>query len=394
MYTFTASRINEVHKKLVFRLVWKNKSLSRTQIGSFFGFSKSTVSQIVKELIAENLLIESGRAKSSVGKKPVLLSINPDGPRLIGSLVKDSGEIAAALISLNGSILHKESCTARDASPNQVAREVVHLIQKVLQNFPQENILGIGIGVPGIVHHKQGTIEYSAHFSWKNLPFLEMVKEYLLKNVPVVIDNRTIAATLGEMWFGLAQENKNFVCINCGEALGMGIVIEERVYRGAEDGAGEVGHIVLDNSQESCFCGKKGCLETSIALPKIMEKLNGKNYYDTETAVQILTEKRKESKVKKSLEDAFLRLGDLAAVVVNILAPEKVVFTGALTQVDPLLLLEKVKERLNERALEPLAKKVKLTISPLQRDKEVLWGAALVMEHLFNLYEFTKEDTK
>lgn len=390
MRTFTAPRISEVHKKLVFRSVWKNKSVSRTQIGSFFGLSKSTVSQIVKELIAENLLIETGRAKSSIGKKPILLSVNPHGPCLIGALVKDSGEIVAALINLNGSILYRESHTAQNASPNQVARELVCLIQKILRNSHQEDLLGIGIGVPGIVHHKQGTIEYAAHLSWKNLPFLEMVKEHLLKNIPVVIDNRTIAATLGEMWFGLAQENRNFVCINCGEALGMGIVIEERIYRGAEDGAGEVGHVALDNSQELCFCGKKGCLEASIALPKLMEKLNGKGGYETEIAVQELIKRKKELKVKKTLEDAFLRLGDLTAVIVNILAPEKVVFTGALTQIDPFLLLKKVKERLSERALEPLVRKATLAVSSLQKDKEVLWGAALVMEHLFNPYEFTE----
>ena len=89
--------------------------------------------------------------------------------------------------------------------------------------------------------------------------------------------------------------------------------------------------------------------------------------------------------MRNLLGDAFSVLGEITAILTNILAPEKIILTGALTRIDPQRLLQIVRQKIMEKALEPLARKIDLDLSSIHQEEEVLWGASLVMENLFGI---------
>lgn len=379
MHVLTNSKVNSLHKQMVLRFIWKKKNVSRPEICRAFGFSKSTVSGIIRDLEEGGLITVSGlNSTNSPGRRPEILSINPNGPKIVSLLLKDTGEVDAALLSLDGKIEERTSDILPYRTPELVSRHIFEMLQRIL---PPSPVLGIGIGVPGIVDHKTGRIEYSAHFQWKNVPFREMMRSEIPH--PVFVENRTVAATLGEMWFGKGLGSRDFVCINCGDTLGAGIVIREKIYRGNLDGAGEIGHIpVYRGKKEVCSCGRKGCAETVVALPSIMRRL-GEIYRNEREAFLFLCERRDNPEVRVLLQEAFEVVGEVAAILINILTPEKIIFTGVLPKIDPSLFYRSVKQTVAQKALYPLTQKVALEISSLREGEEALWGAAIVMEHLF-----------
>lgn len=390
MYVLTNSKVNSLHKQMVLRFIWKRKHTSRPEICRVFGFSKSTVSGIVQSLEEDGLITVSGFGQvSSSGRRPEVLSVNPEGPKVVSVLLKDTGEIDAALLSLDGKIVQRRGDFLSQKTPEYAIQHVLGVIRDVL---PSSSVLGVGIGLPGIVDHTSGRIEYSAHFQWRDIPFGETIQDFI--PYPVFVENRTVAATLGEMWFGRGLESRNFVCLNCGDTLGAGIVIGEKVYRGNPRGAGEVGHIPVPQVQEAiCSCGRRGCAETMVSLPSIMRKL-GRDYRGEHDAFCFLRAHRDDAQVRSLLEDVFAVIGEVAAVLINILAPEKVIFTGVLPRVDSSFFLRLVTQAVAQKALSPFSQKVLLEVSPFQDGEEALWGQAVVMEHLFAMKVVHWEDER
>ncbi len=386
MKTLTNSVMNDIHKRMIFRLVWERKIMSRTGIRTALGLSKSTISEIVRDLLEDGLVSEDGWEGKTGGRKRELLRVNPHGPKVMSILLRDFGAIEGALINLEGKVVKR--ITTMLTAQNDVRAAVTTLLTVIRGLWPpRERVLGIGLGVPGIVDHRQGVIVYSAHFHWQNVPLKDYLMRELNEDVTIAVDNRTISATLGEKWFGSGEGTCNLICLNCGEAVGAGIIMNGEIYRGGKDGAGEVGHITLEPSRRPCFCGKRGCLESLVALPALLDEL-GEDYSGEACASTLLQSRFKEERVRSLLERAFSLLGELVVILVHLFVPEKILFTGELVRVSPALLLEKVREKLEEKALRPLWETVELSCSPFSREEEVLWGAALVLENLFRVPNF------
>ena len=385
MTTLTSSRINDIHKKMVFRYIWEKERISRTQIRSYFGFSKSTVSGIIHDLIEQGLIIENGQEDVPLGRKPELFTVNPNGVVILSVLLKDLGDVEIAVVDLKGTILSHESFTLLIKEPPQAAvDEIAWFVNTALAKYPNTTCLGIGLGAPGIVNHRLGSIEYSAHFGWKGVPIGSMLQAMVGQEFPILVDNRTTAATLGEMWFGGGKNSRNLICINCGEAIGAGIVIEGKIYRGFLDGVGEIGHIPLIPNGNLCFCGKTGCIESMVSLPALMKKI-GRKYTGEDDTTRILRNEIEKPLIKEILLEAYSTLGEMTAILTNILAPEKIIFAGGLTRIEPKKMLYSVQQKVYEKALEPLARNIQLELSRFHQEAEALWGAALVMENLFSL---------
>ena len=391
MITLSSSKINDIHKKMIFRFIWEEGKVSRSQIGKVFGLSKSTVSGIVRELIEEGLIVENGWKNSSGGRRSELLSLNPCGPLILSVFLKDGGEGEVAVINLLGTVLDKRHfylSSKEDAK--ETAIKISSFLRVFLSSYSETCFLGIGLGVPGIVDHKQGRISYSAHLGWREVPLSKMIISYLPTNLPLIISNRTIAATLGEMWFGKGKETQNFICINSGEAVGAGIVIDGHVYRGLRGGAGEVGHVALLPGEKVCSCGKRGCIESAISLYSLMKEL-GEEYQGETASADFLRERKNDLRIQELLYNAFSLIGELSALLINVLAPEKIILTGEMARIDPENLLRLVRKEVGEKALGLLADGVEIEVSNLDREQEVLWGAALVMENIFSLPHLSKK---
>lgn len=176
-----------------------------------------------------------------------ILGIDIGGTSIKGGLVNEKG-ILTNVFSLP---------IDKTLDQNQQIDELINVIKKTYKN---DEFSGIGIGIPGSVDSKRGVVSYSNNLKWENLDIVEKIKkEFPFKEI--AIDNDANAAALGELKFGVAQNEKNIVFITLGTGLGSGIIIDGKIYKG-EDGRGaEIGHSLLVMDGIECTCGRKGCFE-------------------------------------------------------------------------------------------------------------------------------------
>ncbi len=321
--------MRQMNRSLVLNTIRLEGPISRAQIARESGLSAATVSGLVTDLIQEDLVFEREEGDSSGGRRPVLLTLNPLGGFVIGiKLMED--HLIAALSNLEARVVDSINVPFTGMDPEEVIVTIVESVTRLLdQNqIPQSKLFGVGVGLAGVVDQDTGLLRLSPIFGWQGLPFGRMIQERL--SVPVSIDNDVNTVTLTEKWFGAAKDIDHFLTVTIGRGVGMGIVTNGRLYRG-RGGAGELGHTVIDPQGDFCSCGKRGCLETFVADPCLVEKARKIKHLSNE--VRTIDDLRKiaESGDPDAIaiyETAGEILGRGIANLVNIFDPQMIIITG------------------------------------------------------------------
>ena len=170
--------------------------------------------------------------------------------------------IKGGIVDGDGNILLQDKVpTESENGAGRVALNIANLCKTLLekQNFKKENIVGIGIGVPGMIDSKRGEVIYSNNLQWEHFFISKEVEK--LTGLPVRIANDANVAALGETKFGCGKEYDNTVLITLGTGVGGGIVIDGKLFEGNRSAGAELGHSVIVADGEQCTCGRKGCLE-------------------------------------------------------------------------------------------------------------------------------------
>jgi N-acetylglucosamine repressor len=247
----------------VLRTIYDRASTSRADIARMTGLTRTSVSHLVSELIASNLVEEVGRGPSSGGKAPILLAVRADGRHVIGL---DLGEscFSGAVVDLRGRVLHSASRPLEGRDGGAALRLVFELVQALIASNGTRPLLGIGIGAPGLIDSRTGTVRWSVNLDWADLPLGPIVAERF--GLPVVVANDSQAAALGELMFVHASRHASLVAIRVGRGLGAGIILNGQLFQGDGSGAGEIGHTAAVPDGERCRCGSLGCLETVASM--------------------------------------------------------------------------------------------------------------------------------
>ena len=170
--------------------------------------------------------------------------------------------VKLGLFDKEGNVLEKwEIVTRKENDGENILPDIANAIlaKAAEKNIAKEDILGVGIGVPGPVDSK-GTIYKAANLGWGVFNVSDKLSE--LTGLPVKTGNDANVAALGEMWKGGGQGYSSIVAVTLGTGVGGGVIIEGKLIAGATGAGGEIGHIhVEDNERISCGCGNKGCLE-------------------------------------------------------------------------------------------------------------------------------------
>ncbi|MGI6713843.1 MAG: ROK family protein [Bacilli bacterium] len=212
----------------------------------------------------------------------------------------------------------------------------------VEQGFKQEEILGIGLGVPGSIDSVRGYCDYSNNLKWSNLPIVKMFeKEFAL---PIKITNDANAAALGEAKFGAGRKFKNMILLTLGTGVGGGIIIDGKLYEGNAGKGAELGHTVTKMNGRKCTCGRKGCLEayasatglifdTKQAMKKdnksLMWKIS-KELGIIDARVAFEAAKQGDQTAQKVVDNYIMYLGEGLLNFFNIFRPEAVVLSGGI----------------------------------------------------------------
>lgn len=244
----------------------------------------------------------------------------------------------------------------------------------------KRDILGAGIGLPGPVDAARGIVHFLPNIpGWREVKLAAILQKKL--GLPVYLDNDVNLMTIAELNLGAARGFKNSLCLTLGTGVGGGIVIAGRLYRGADNAAGEIGHIPLNEKGPRCNCGGIACLEAYIGNERILEK--ARSIFGRRIRLEELSllAARNNIKARRLWLEAAERLGIALVSAVNLLNLDAVIIGGGVANAGSIL-FEKVKETIRRRAMKPHGRRVKIFRAKLGNDAGLIGGAILVREAL------------
>ena len=227
----------------VLDLVRAAGTISRVGLVNATGLTGGTISTVVRGLIDEGLVVETGHAESTGGKRRVMLQLNHFARYAVGVHVDDA-RITCVLTNLGGAVVARISRACAGAPAGLVARTVDAVIDSV--GVDRDRVLGLGLVSPRLTSPSMRD----------GAPALERAT-----GLPVVLDNDAAAAAIGEHWAGGVGATSTFAALYMGTGIGAGTVLGGTTYRGPSGNAGEIGHTCLDVDGPQCWCGARGCLE-------------------------------------------------------------------------------------------------------------------------------------
>ena len=191
-----------------------------------------------------------------------VLGIDIGGTNLVvGSVAEDGSAVLAT----------DSEPTQSEAGATDVLDRLVGLAERAIaatrREAPDAEILGVGVGAPGPLDTRRGIVLLTPNLGWVNMPLRQIIHERL--GLRAALDNDANCAVLGEWWVGAARGARHAIGITIGTGIGGGIIIDGRLYHGASDVAGEIGHTTIDTEGRRCKCGNYGCLEAYASGPNI-----------------------------------------------------------------------------------------------------------------------------
>lgn len=375
-------------------LIHSRVALSRAELVKLTGLSAGLISAIIRRLISNGLVVESGLEPSKLGRRRVALKLSPGDSYTLG-LEVGTFFLRVVINDLAGNVCHKtETRTLLSEGFAAVMERGFKLIDESISSagIGRDSLVGIGIAHSGVVDSTRGLVlsfpRPGQMAEWRNVALRDMVEQRYA--VPCVLEDGVRMAALAEKQIGMAADLSDFVYIRIGMGIGACIFIDGEPYRGAGGSAGEFGHMTVDEDGPLCFCGNNGCLSALGSCNAIIQNVLsalGKgvqsrvhelaNYQSDRINIEMILQAALEndSLAFRVLNDAAIHIGVALADVVNLLNPTVVIFSGPLFQGAPQLMLDAIQRVIRQRALEKAANEVRLIVSALGPDAPAL-GAA------------------
>jgi N-acetylglucosamine repressor len=396
------SLIKKINMNIVLNHIRDKGPISRVELYKISKISKPTISSIIESLLKEKLIVAAGLGKSSPegGKQPTLYKLNNNFGYIIGSQIKIN-EIVTIISDFTGNIIGKKITKIGDErNENSIMLKLFENFERILKNsnITTRELMGIGIGLHGVVDHKNGILIFPPHFQqWRrNIPFSEIVEQKY--GIKTYIDNYCRMQVCAEKLFGIGSKYENIVTIETGVGLAAGIIIEGDIYRGNNFIAGEIGHTTIDPNSTSCFCGGKGCFEAKVSSENLREKVI-LNLSEHKGSILYNNFRKDVRKIKiKDIFNAYISgdnfIESLMDEVENYFAigignailsydPEIVIIQGDFVEATDKFVF-KIKEKINKNIFPYLGIKPHIEMSKLGKYAGPIGSVSLVLSKIIN----------
>lgn len=363
----TRQHTKQHNRDLVLRTIFAHDSISRAEVARVTNLTRTTVSEIVNVLLAEGLVEEVGRGESIGGKSPILLSVVAGSRYWIGlNLAQD--KFIGAIVDLRGEIREILEAPVQDNNGQNALDLLFQLIDQLLKKRI-EPIVGIGVGTPGLVNTREGIVLNAVNLDWRDLPLGPLLeKKY---RIPVSVLNDSQATAIGEFVYGGEHaSDENLIVVNVKHGIGSGILINGRLFLGDGGGAGEIGHVVVQENGELCRCGKRGCLETISSARAVLRNLK----LDSLDEAQVSFDSGN-ANTRQVITNAAHYLGISLANLIGTLNIRKIVLTGDMTRFGTVW-LDAVNEAMRNAALSRLSENTELELGKLDYRACILGASA------------------
>jgi predicted NBD/HSP70 family sugar kinase len=373
--TKATHRQTRVHnERLVVRTLYDLGPISRAEVARLTGLTRTTVSDVVSTLIDDGVVREIGRGPSSGGKAPILLEVDQDA-RLVVGLDLGEERFVGSLVNLRGDIRRTVELPVAGRDGEAAVQLVFALLDELLEGVAAP-LLGIGIGTPGLVDSRTGTIRRAVNLDWRDLPLGAIVGERYA--VPVNVANDSQAAALAEYTYAGGDRVPNLIAIRVGRGVGAGLILRGALFQGDGSGAGEIGHVVVDDTGERCRCGRTGCLETVAGMRAIERDASAAAGRTVDLAEIRRSIEAGEEWAMSIADEAGAALGRSIAGLIGALDVQRVVLLGPVTELgEPWL--GAVRREAAGRALALLADDVRIEIGAPTTNVVVRGASALLV---------------
>ncbi|NQU55410.1 MAG: ROK family transcriptional regulator [Bacteroidetes bacterium] len=255
------------HKKHIIRAIYFNGPLSNSELSKIIKLSTPKINSLLVELIDEGIAQELGRGNSSGGRRPNIYGLIKDSFFVVGITININRTIISIFNSNNQEVSGPHYFPIKMQSDITIFNKVNEKLEVVIKNsnIPHNKILVAGIEIPGLINQEEGINKtYFPHVS--NLS--EELKTIF--GIPVYFNHDSKVRAFAEQHFGLAKNKKNVLLLQADWGLGLGIIIDGKLYTGKSGYSGEFGHLPIVDNGVLCSCGKQGCLETMVSATAIV----------------------------------------------------------------------------------------------------------------------------
>lgn len=372
--------IKQHNKQMILDIIRKQRPISRAEITKITKMSATSVSRIVSELSEQGLIRETELTSSGVGRKAVMMDIEPGAVYSIGVNIEKK-RIKFGIIDFSETVIfqHQLTHTAHETTPDQTVELICQTIGQILgQNqIDASKVIGIGIGVPGVIDYERGIVQLSTTLNWKNVHFVQLIEAGT--GIKTVIDNDVKVKILAEYLYGCAKGSKKASLIGIGTGIGSALIINGEIFRGGSNSAGELGHTTLDPNGNLCECGKRGCLQTYIDETALI--LGARRVKQISDINQLFDAARSDEKWAKDIVSrAALYIGITINNIVCMYNPDTVIISGDLVENYPEI-VELVHEHCKEVIWEPFRDTFKVIPSELKGQAIVRGAGSLALQH-------------
>ncbi len=394
--TANQTLVREMNASIVMDCIRLYAPLSRADLAARTGLMRSTISLIVDELIGRSFVREIHRQDSKIGRPGTLLEVNPNAGFAVG-LEIGVDFLAVIVTNFVGEILWRKTRAASE-DESQITRleQVEQIIAEALEAGKKLSLrpLGIGVGVPGLVDAELGKLVFAPNLRWTDVPLrLIWMRRF---GLPVFVENEANCACLGEYFYGNARNISNFVFLKTGVGLGGGVMIDGKLFRGANGFGGEIGHMALYQDGELCACGRRGCWETYVRPSKLFQIITDKLEAGQKSRIDALLKgdltnlsmneviaaaREEDALVLSALEEYASHLTVGINNLINIFNPELVILGGTLSGAGPWL-VPVISASIQQNVMPPLRHITRIETSARGEDACLLGAIALVLDDI------------
>lgn len=369
---------------------------TNTEICEQFNISSPTSIRLLNQLIDESWVKKEGRGKSAGGRKPDLYRLG-EGSFYVMGIQLERFRIKMALFdNHNNKVAEFEDLFQlenEDGLVDHIYEKATELIKD--SDIDLEKLLGIGVSMPGLVSSEEGK-NFTYFIKEEESESLEVILKRKFDK-PVFILNDAKSACLAESNFGLANNKQDVLVISMDWGIGLGIIIDGKVYQGSTGFAGEFGHIPLIDDGLLCHCGKRGCLETmasGLALTRMaqegikagestsLSQLSKKELEDLQPRTIIEAANMGDQFAINILSKVGINLGKGLAILIQLFNPELIILEGKFSRAKQFITVP-IQQSINTYCMAQLREKTKIALSNLGEDSVLLGSVATVMENIF-----------
>ena len=384
MLTGDANYIKSMNRRLVLEEIIRNQSISRISISKRTGLNKATVSSQVNELLTHSLIIEKPVENyQQPGRRPINLEINPMSTYTIGIDI-DRDHIRIIIINLKGMTVYNNTYDFDIRRTDQLIDILPRLLQPVIKQYDQvyqpNRLAGIGISFHGIVNEDKELL-YSPPDEINLKPLLTLLEETF--NVPVYADNNANMAVLAEQSF--TEYQPNLYCVTLSSGIGLGILLNNEIFKGFSGYAGEVGHMIIKQNGIQCRCGNSGCFERYASDEMLKQQLAEQNIdlFDYPACSSL----KEDEKTNQIFEDYISYLAVGMNNIINVFNPKKLIINSSIINNYPELL-----DDLKPKLISSFIDYDEILISPLGGRSSALGAAIVPLEKFLDINHLDLND--